>query len=262
VNIVSYQWEPTERLFPVMLSASRGETTPRSHQPLVLLLVEVLGPLARELQVVVGEVRLVVQVQAGHGFLGHGLLYLRAFVPLVKGSDGDDFRSDGQRRLQRRVVVASVDPVPGVVVVPRPNRRVHVARTHAGDEQQVVGVAERLDGLPVLVGGAKGEAVGGEVGVYAVEAAGQDVVLVALFHDEGDEDAVVRRAPDAVGAAGRQELRPGLRRHQVGVVDVEQRQHSPRAGFESVEGAVLSVPEKHARGRNSSGDNENGKANK
>ncbi|TNN47895.1 hypothetical protein EYF80_041896 [Liparis tanakae] len=68
--------------------------------------------------------------------------------------------------------------------------------------------------LLVLVGGAEGEAVGGEVGVDAVKAAGQDVVLVALFHDEGDEDAVVRRAPDAVGAAGRQELRPGLRRHQ------------------------------------------------
>lgn len=122
-----------------------------SHQPFVLLFVEVLGPLARELQEVVGSVGLVIQVEARGGFLGYGPLDLCALVPLVEGSDGDDFRPHGQGRLQGRLVVASVHAVTGVVVVPRPHGRVHVAGAHAGDEEQVVGIAERLDGSPVLV---------------------------------------------------------------------------------------------------------------
>lgn len=217
-----------------------------SHQPFVLLFVEVLGPLASELQKVVGSVGLVVQVEARGGFLGHGSLDLRALVPLVEGGDGDDVRPHGQGRLQRRLVVASVHPVASVVVVPRPHGRVHVAGAHAGDEEQVVGVAERLDGPPVLVRRAEREAVGGEVGVDAVEAARLDVVLVALLHDQANEEAVVRCPPDAVGAFGRQELRPRLGGYQVGVIDVEKGQDSPGVGLEPVEGAVLSIPEKSA----------------
>lgn len=217
---------------------------PGSHQPVVLLLVEVLGPLARQLQIVVGLVGLVVQVQAGRALLGDGPLYLRALVPLVEGRNGHDFWPDGQGRLQGRLIVASVHPVPGVVVVPRPDGCIHVAGADAGDEEQVVGVAEGPDCFPVLVRGAEGEAVGGKVGVDAIKAARSDVVFVALLHDEGDENAVVRGPPDAVSAFGCQQLRPGLWRRQVGVVDVKQRQNLTRAGPESVEGAVVSVPGK------------------
>lgn len=92
--------------------------------------------------------------------------------------------------------------------------------------------------------GAEGEAVGGEVGVDAIKPARSDVVLVALLHDEGDENAIVRGPSDAVSAFGCQELRPGLRRRQVGVVDIKQRQNLTCTGLESVEGAVVSVPEK------------------
>lgn len=181
-----------------------GGGVPGSHQPVVLLLVEVLGPLARQLQIVVRLVGLVVQVEAGRRLLWDGPFYLRALVPLVEGCDGHHLRTDRQSRLQGCVVVAPVHPVTGVVVVPRPDGRVHVAGAHAGDEEQIVGVAEALDGFPVLVGGAEGEAVGGEVGVDAVEAAGSDVVFVALLHDEGHEDAVVRAPSDAVRAFGGQ----------------------------------------------------------
>lgn len=164
-------------------------------------------------------------------------------MPLVEGGDGDYFRSDRQSCLQGRVVVTSIDPVPGVVVVPGPNSGVHIPGADAGNEQQVICVTEGLDGLPVLVRGAKGEAVGGEVGVHAVEAAGEDVVLVALLDDESDENPVVRRASDVVGALRFQELRPGLGRSQVGVVDIKQRQDSPCAGPESVEGVMFSITE-------------------
>lgn len=72
-------------------------------------------------------------------------------MPLIKGSNGDDFWSDRQSCLQGCLVVTSIHPVPGVVVVPRSNGCVDVPWAHAGDEQQIVGVAECLDGLPVLV---------------------------------------------------------------------------------------------------------------
>ena len=97
--------------------------------------------------------------------------------------------------------------------------------------------------MPVLVGGAEGEAVGGEVGVHAVEAAVEDLVLVALLHHQRHEDAVVGRAAEAVRALGSEELRPGLGRRQVGVVDVKEGQHLARARPETVEGAVCPVPE-------------------
>lgn len=72
-------------------------------------------------------------------------------------------------------------------------------------------------------------------------------MFVALFNNEGDENPVIRRASDAVGAFSRQKLRPGLWWRQVGVIDIKQRQDPPCAGPESVEGAMLSIPEKNER---------------
>lgn len=94
------------------------------------------------------------------------------------------------------------------------------------------------------MGRAKGEAVGGEVGVDAIEPARSDVVLVALFHDEAHKNAIVRGPSDAVRAFGGQELGPGLWWRQVGVVDIKQWQNLTCAGLESIEGSVLSIPGK------------------
>lgn len=141
------KWGKTRTLIPETLQEQKntvgvGENQlgdlPGSHQPVVLLFIEVLGPLAGQLQIVVRLVGLVVQIQAGCGFLGDSPFYLRALVPLVKGRNGNNFWPDGQSRLQGRLVVASVHPVPGVVVVPRPDGCVHVPGTDAGDEEQIV----------------------------------------------------------------------------------------------------------------------------
>ncbi|PWA24125.1 hypothetical protein CCH79_00016796 [Gambusia affinis] len=150
--------------------------------------------------------------QEGDGFCSEmsNPLYLSTFMPLVEGGDGDDFWSDGQSRLQGRLIVTPVDPVSGVVVVPRSHGGIHVAWTDAGDKQQVVCITELLDGFPVLVRGAEGETVRGKVSVHAVKAAGQDVMFVALLHNQGNENAIVRRPSDTLGAFGCQELRPGF----------------------------------------------------
>lgn len=87
------------------------------------------------------------------------------------------------------------------MVVPRPDSCVHVARSSTGHEKQVVSVAEIFDGLPVLMRGAVRKAVGRKVGVHAVEASCQDVVLMTLFDDQADEDPVIRRSSQTVGAS-------------------------------------------------------------
>lgn len=157
--------------FVIMHRASTGDIKRYSHQPFVLLLVEVLGPLTCKLQVVVWLVGLVVQVQTRHCFLGYSLLYLRSFVPLIKGSNSDNFWSDRQSCLQGCLIVTSIHAVSGVMVVPRSNSGVYIPWTHTGNKQQIVCIAKRLDGFPVLVWWAKREAIGGKVGVHAIKTA-------------------------------------------------------------------------------------------
>ena len=190
----------------------------------------------------VGPVGEVVQVHSSHGLLWRGPLDLGPFVPLVERRDADDVRPCVQRCLQGRFVVAAVHTVTGVVVVPGPHGGVDVAGADARDKQHVVAVAECLDGFPVLVGGAKGEAVRGEVGVHAVEAGRQDVVFVALLDEQRDEQAVVGGAAQTVGAAGGQEVGPGVGRREVGVVDVEHGEALAGGGGELVERSMVAVP--------------------
>lgn len=123
----------------------------RSHEPLLFLLVELLCPAAGQLQIMIRSMWLIVQVHTGHSFLGHRPLYLRPLVPLVKRRDGDDLRPHVQRRQQGGLIVAAVHPVAHVVVVPRPDAGVDVTGSDAGDEEEIVAVAESFDGLPVLV---------------------------------------------------------------------------------------------------------------
>lgn len=118
---------------------------------MLLLFIELLRPAPGQLQVVIRSMWLIVQVHTGDSFFGHCPLYLRALVPFVKRRYGDNLWPHVQRRLQGRLVVTAVDPVAGVVVVPRPDAGVDVAGSHTGDEDEIVAVTEGLDGLPVLV---------------------------------------------------------------------------------------------------------------
>lgn len=154
--------------------------------------------------------RLVVQVQTADGFLRDRPLYLRPLVPFVEGRDGDDLGPGVQRCLQGGLVIASIHAVAGVVVVPGSDAGVDVAGPHAGDEEEVVAVAEGPQVPPVLVGGAVGEPVGGKIRVHPVEAGGQDVVLVSLLHHQGDEDGVVSGSAQTVRACRGQKFSPGL----------------------------------------------------
>ena len=70
-------------------------------------------------------------------------------------------------------------------------------------------------------------------------------MFVALFNNEGNKNPVVWCASDGVGALSGQELCPGLWWSQIGVIDIKQGQDSPRAGPESVEGAMFSIPKKN-----------------
>lgn len=185
---------------------------------------------------------LIVQVHTGHSSLRHGPLYLRPFVPFVKRRDGDHLRPHAERCLQGCLVVTAIYPVASVVIVPRSNAGVDVTRSNTGDEKKVVSIAEGLDGLPVLVRGAKGEAVGSEVSVHAVEAARENVMLVPLLNDQSNENRVIGRATNTVGACGSQKFRPGLRWSQIGVINVEERKALPSAGGESVESPMVPIP--------------------
>lgn len=102
-----------------------------SHEPCLFLLVELLCPPPGELQVVLRLVWLVIQIQPGHRLFWHSHLDLRALVPLVERRYRDDLGPHVQRRLQGRLVVAAVDAVARVVVVPRSDRGVDVARPGA-----------------------------------------------------------------------------------------------------------------------------------
>lgn len=185
-----------------VLSLSREHTLPlehavssqfdeSSHEPLLLLSVELLHPAAGQLQVVVRSVWLIVQVHTSHCFFGHRPLYLRPLVPFVKRCDGDDLWPHIQCRLQGRLIVTTVHPVARVVVVPRSDAGVDITRSNAGDEEEIVAITKSFDDLPVLVRGAEGEPVGSKISVHAIKATCQDVVLVALLHNQGNEDGVV-----------------------------------------------------------------------
>lgn len=128
------------------------------------------------------------------------------------------------------------------MVVPWSDAGVDITRSNAGDEDEVVPITESLDGLPVLVRRAEREAVGSEVGVHAVKAPCQDVMLVTLLHNQSNKDGVVSGATHAVGTGGSQKFRPGLGWSKVRVINVEQRKSLSRAGSKSVEGPMVSIP--------------------
>lgn len=187
--------------------------------------------------------RQVVQVQTCWRLLRDGLLDLGALVPLIERRDGDNLGPHGQGCLQGCLVVLAIDPVPSIVVVPGPDAGVNVARPHAGDEHEVVGITKALHSLPVLMGGAEGETVGGEVGVHAVKPGRQDVVGVALFHQQRNEDPIVGGVADGVGPVGSQEVGPGFRGCQVGVIDIKEWKALTHAVLIAVKRIMGAIPE-------------------
>lgn len=164
-------------------------------------------------------------------------------MPFIEGGDRDKIWLGLQRGAQRGLVVLAVDAVSGVLEVPGSHARVNVAGPHAGDEDQVVVLAEGFERRPVALGGAVGEAIGGKVGVDAVEAGRQDVPLVLLLHQQGDEDGVVPSISDAAALRVLQEFGPLLRVEQIGVVDVEERKELAGVGPVLEEGRVITVTE-------------------
>lgn len=164
-------------------------------------------------------------------------------MPFIEGGYGDKIGLGLQRGAQRGLVVLAVDAVPGVLEVPGSHASVNVAGPYAGDEDQVVVLTEGFERLPVALGGPVGKAIGGKVGVDAVKARRQDIPLVLLLHQQGDEDGVVRRISDAAALRVPQEFGPLLRVEQIGVVDVEERKELTGAGPVLEKGRVLTVSE-------------------
>lgn len=200
------------------------------------------NPFARYLQV---DCRFIGQVvQKCHlARFGNCHFNLGPLVPFVEGGYGDEIGLGLQRGTQRGLVVFAVDAVSGVLEVPGSHARVNVAGPHAGDEDQVVVLAEGFERLPVALGGPVGKTIGGKVGVDAVEARRQDIPLVLLLHQQGDEDGVVRSISDAAALRVLQEFGPLLRVEQIGVVDVEERKEFTCAAPVLEEGRVLTVSE-------------------
>lgn len=118
-------------------------------------------------------------------------------MPLVKRSHRDDLGPGLQRRFQRHLVVLAVDAVPCVLTVPGPDAGVNVAWTYAGDENQIVAVAESLNGSPVALRGAVGKAIGCKVRVDAIEAGSQDFSFMLLLYKQTDKECVVLCVSDA-----------------------------------------------------------------
>lgn len=199
-------------------------------------------PFARYLQVDCRFIGQVVQKRHLARF-GNCHFNLGPLVPFIEGGDGDKIRLGLQRVAQRGLVVLAVDAVSGVLEVPGSHAGVNVAGPHAGDEDQVVVFAEGFERLPVALGGPVGKAIGGKVGVDAVEARRQDIPLVLLLYQQGDEDGVVRSISDAAALRVLQEFGPLLRVEQIGVVDVEERKELAGAGPVLEEGRVLTVSE-------------------
>ncbi len=118
-------------------------------------------------------------------------------------------------------------------IVRTPDSGVHVARSSAQHKQQVVLVAESFDCFPVLVRRSKGKAIRSKVGGHPIKPARQDVLLVTLLHNEGDEDAIIRSSSETVRAPDSQQLSPGLRWGKVGVIHIKEWKDLPSAGLET-----------------------------
>ena len=119
-------------------------------------------------------------------------------MPLIERCDGHHFALQVQRRIPHLLVVRAISPRPRVRHVPRPHRRVVIARPHGGDEQRrrLKPLGTFLQSRPVVQRAAEHEALRREVGVEAVEATLRQAVAVAVLHHQTHRDDVVGRVSD------------------------------------------------------------------
>lgn len=165
-------------------------------------------------------------------------------MPFIKRRDRDEIRPGLQRSTQRGFVVFAVDAVSSVLEVPGPNARVDIPGAHTWDEDQVVVFTKSFNGLPVPLSGPIRKPIGGKVGVETIETGRQDIPLMFLLDQQGDEDGVVRGIPDAVALRVLEQLGPLLRVDQVGVVHIEEGKKLAGVGPVLEEGRVLPVSER------------------
>lgn len=187
--------------------------------------------------------RQVVQIQASWRRLGDSFLDLCALMPLIEGGDGDYLRPHSQGCLQGCLIILAVDSVSSIVVVPGPDAGVDVPRPHTRDEHEVVGITEILHSFPVLMGGAKGEAIGGKVGIHSVESRSKDVMGVALLHEQSYEDPIIGSVADRVRPILCQEVGPGLGGCQIGVVDIKEWEALAHAILIPIKCTMGAIPE-------------------
>ena len=121
---------------------------------------------------------------------------LRSFVPLVEGSDGDNPALQTQCFIPHLSVILAVSSLLRVRLVPRPDWRVVISRSHRGNEQRgrLHHRGARLQCRPVLGGAAVHEALRGKIGVKAVESAVDEILAITILDEQSDGHHVVLRA--------------------------------------------------------------------
>ena len=208
-----------------------------------------LGPVARAVEVPPGPEVAIIEVGEAGRREGHGGLDLRALVPLVVRRHADDRRPRGEGRLPQAVVGGALFAVALVVRVPGSHAQVGVTGAHARHEEQPVRAGVLPHGRPVRRGRAEREAVGREVGVGAVEAAGQQRLAVARADPQADHHGVIGRAAQGHRAVRPQQRGPFGGRRQVRVVDVDDGTTAAPVQRGVVAPAVEQSHQRLARGR-------------
>ncbi len=136
-------------------------------------------------------------------------------MPFIKRCYRDKIRPGLQCGTQRSFIVFAVDAVSRVLEVPGSDAGVDIPGAHARDEYQVVIFAESFNRVPVPLSGTIGKPISGKVGVDTIKTGSEDIPLVFLLNQQGDEDGVIRGIPDAVTLCVLQQFGPLLRVHQI-----------------------------------------------
>lgn len=117
-------------------------------------------------------------------------------MPLIEGSDGDNLALQTQRFIPHLPVVLAMPSRLRVLLVPGPDGRVVVPRSHRGNEQRgrLHHRGARLQRIPVLDSAAVHEALRGEIGVETVESAVNEILAITVLDEQSDGHHVVPRA--------------------------------------------------------------------
>lgn len=223
------------------------------NRPALLLVTSILPfsplatkyrrPFASYLQVDCGFVGQVVQIHSLACF-GNCHFNLSALVPLIKRCYRYKIGPGLQRSAQRGFVVFTVDAVSSVLEVPGSNARVNIPWAHTWDEYEVIIFTERFNRVPVALSGAVGKSISSKVSVETIKTGSQDIPLMFLLNQQGNEDGIIRGVPDAVTLCVFQQFGPLLRVHQIWVIHIEERKELASVCAVLKESRVLSISER------------------